>query len=113
MDSQKLEYYRKKLLDKKDRILSELNSVAVKDKSSSGYEAQYKNISEDEEDNIQEQANYERDILVEETLEETLESIDRALARIDAGTYGRDINTGEIIDERRLDILPEAEKTVV
>ena len=45
--------------------------------------------------------------------EKTLESIDRALARIDAGTYGRDINTGEIIDERRLDILPEAEKTVV
>lgn len=112
MDLQKLEYYRTKLLDKKNRILSELNSVAVKDKFSSGYEAQYKNISEDEEDNIQEQANYERDILVEGTLEETLDAIERALARIEAGTYGRDVNTGEIIDERRLDILPEAETIV-
>jgi RNA polymerase-binding transcription factor DksA len=110
MDAQKLEYYRNKLLEKRDRILSELNAVAVKD--SSGYEAQYQNISEDEEDNIQEQTNYERDILVEGTLEETLESIDRALARIEAGTYGRDIHTGELIDERRLDILPEAEEVV-
>jgi DnaK suppressor protein len=112
MDSQKLEYYRHKLLEKKDRILSELNAVAVKDKLSSGYEAKYENISDDEEDNIQEQANYERDILVEGTLEETLEAIDRALDRIKAGTYGRDIHTGELIDERRLDILPEAEEVV-
>jgi RNA polymerase-binding transcription factor DksA len=112
MDSQKLEYYHQKLLEKKDRILSELNAVAVKDKLSSGYEAKYENISDDEEDNIQEQANYERDILVEGTLEETLEAIDRALDRIKAGTYGRDIHTGELIDERRLDILPEAEEVV-
>lgn len=113
MDSQKLEYYRQKLLEKKDRILSELNAVAIKDKLTSGYEAKYENISDDEEDNIQEQANYERDILVEGTLEETLEAIDRALARIEAGTYGRDIHTGELIDERRLDILPEAEEVVL
>jgi DnaK suppressor protein len=113
MDSQKLEYYRQKLLAKKDRILSELNTVAIKDKLTSGYEAKYENISDDEEDNAQEQANYERDILVEGTLEETLEAIDRALDRIEAGTYGRDINTGELIDERRLDILPEAEEVVL
>jgi DnaK suppressor protein len=113
MDSQKLEYYRQKLLAKKDRILSELNAVAVKDNLTSGYEAKYENISDDEEDNIQEQANYERDILVEGTLEETLEAIDRALERIEAGTYGRDVHTGELIDERRLEILPEAEETVL
>jgi RNA polymerase-binding transcription factor DksA len=112
MNSQKLEYYSQKLLEKKDRILSELNSLAVKDKLTSGYEAKYNNISDDEEDNIQEQTNYERDILVEGTLEETLEAIDRALARIKAGTYGRDIHTGALIDERRLDILPEAEEVV-
>jgi|688.fasta_scaffold01223_5 RNA polymerase-binding transcription factor DksA len=112
MDSQKLDYYRKKLLEKKDRILSELNSVATKDKLSSSYEVKYENISEDEEDNIQEQVNYERDILVEGTLEETLTAIDIALARIEDGTYGRDIHTGELIDERRLEILPEAEEVV-
>lgn len=112
MDSQKLDYYRKKLLEKKDRILSELNSVATKDKLSSNYEVKYENISEDEEDNIQEQVNYERDILVEGTLEETLTAIDLALARIEDGTYGRDIHTGELIDERRLEILPEAEEVV-
>lgn len=112
MDAQKLEFYRNKLLEKRDRILSELNSVAVKDKTSSGYEVKYENLGEDEEDNVQEQANYERDISVESTLEGTLEAIDRALARIEDGTYGKDIHTGELIDERRLDVLPEAEEVV-
>lgn len=113
MDSQKLEFYRNKLLEKKERILSELRSVAVKDKNSLGYEVKYENIGEDEEDNAQEQTNYERDISLETTLEETLSAIERALVRIDNGTYGRDIHTGELIDERRLDILPEAEEVVL
>lgn len=112
MNAQKLEFYRGKLLEKRERILSELNSVAVKDKTSSGYEVKYENLGEDEEDNAQEQVNYERDISVESTLEATLEAIDKALARIEAGTYGRDIHTGELIDERRLEILPEAEEVV-
>jgi RNA polymerase-binding transcription factor DksA len=112
MDAQKLEFYRNKLVEKRERILSELNSVAVKDKTSSGYEVKYQNLGEDEEDNAQEQENYERDISLEATLEQTLEAIDRALFRIEDGTYGRDIHTGELIDERRLDVLPEAEEVV-
>lgn len=112
MDAVKLELYRNRLLEKRLRIISELDSVATKDSIGTGYEVKYQNISEDEEDNAQEQVNYERDILVEGTLEETLVKIDRALARIEAGTYGRDIHTGEEIDERRLDILPEAEEAV-
>jgi RNA polymerase-binding transcription factor DksA len=112
MDSVKLEIYRNRLLEKRQRIISELDSVATKDSIGSGYEVKYQNISEDEEDNAQEQVNYERDLLVEGTLEETLGKIDRALARIEAGTYGRDIHTEEEIDERRLDILPEAEEAV-
>jgi RNA polymerase-binding transcription factor DksA len=112
MDAQKLEFYRNKLLEKKERILSELNSMAVKDKLSSSYEVRYENLGDDEEDNAQEQTNYERDVSVESTLEDTLEAIDRALLRIENGTYGRDIHTGELIDERRLDILPEAEEVV-
>lgn len=112
MDAQKLEFYRNKLLEKRDRILSEINSIAVKDKTSSGYDVKYENLGEDEEDNVQEQANYERDISVESTLESTLATIDRALARIEDGTYGKDIHTGELIDERRLEILPEAEEVV-
>jgi RNA polymerase-binding transcription factor DksA len=112
MDSVKLELYRNRLLEKKQRIISELDSVATKESTGTGYEVKYQNISEDEEDNVQEQVNYERDILVEETLEETLLKIDKALARIEAGIYGRDIHTGEEIDVRRLDILPEAEEAV-
>ena len=113
MDAEKLELYRHKLVEKRDRILAELESVAVKNSSGALYEVQYQNISEDEEDNAQEQVNYERDILVEETLEETLHKIDKALIRIENGTYGRDIHTGELIDEQRLDILPEAEESVI
>lgn len=113
MDAEKLALYHQKLIQKRERILSELESVAIKDSTDGLYEVQYQNISDDEEDNAQEQVNFERDILVEETLEETLNKIDRALLRIENGTYGRDIHTGELIDEKRLDILPEAEESVI
>ena len=111
MDSQKLEYYKQKLLTKKASIVAELNQIATLTEEGH-YEAKYQHIGDDEEENAQEREGYERDILVEGTLEDTLSRIDRALARIEAGTYGRDIHTGDMIDEARLEVLPEAEEAI-
>jgi RNA polymerase-binding transcription factor DksA len=112
MNAEKQELYKNKLLEKKARIIAELESLAIKSPIDGDYKTQYVNIGDDEEDNAQEQEVYERDILVENTLEDTLQLIDNALTRIEAGTYGRDIHTGELIDEARLDILPEAETAI-
>ncbi len=112
MTEEKLAQYKEALLEKKARIEEELSAIATKDKDSGEYEANYVNISDEEEDNAQEMVNYERDIQIEGTLEDTLDKIDRALERIEQGTYGKDIHTGEPIAEARLDILPEAEESV-
>lgn len=112
MTEEKLAQYKQALLEKKARIEEELSAIATKDEETGEYEANYVNISNDEEDNIQEVTNYERDIQIEGTLESTLEKIMAALERIENGTYGKDIHTGEPIAEARLDILPEAEEAV-
>ena len=112
MDIEKLANYKTKLLEKRNRLVLELEGIAVKSGPEGEYEAKYPDLGDDEEDNAQEQEVYEMDVLVESNLEEMIAKIDRALARIEAGTYGRDVQTGELIDERRLDILPEAETVV-
>jgi DnaK suppressor protein len=52
------------------------------------------------------------DEAVAEQLRDRLAAIDRALARIEAGTYGRSVLSGKLIPEARLEADPAAELTV-
>ena len=45
-------------------------------------------------------------------LQGRLAAIDRALARLDAGTYGRSVRSGQPIPDERLEADPAAELTV-
>jgi len=112
MDTDKLNYFKEKLELKKKHILGELNKIALQNKITGEFEPKYSDISDDYDDNLQERINFERDIYVEESLEESLNQIEKALFRIGNGTYGLDINTGAPIPEDRLEILPEAENVV-
>lgn len=47
-----------------------------------------------------------------ESLRDRLDAIDRALTRLDNGTYGRSIRSGEPIPDERLEADPAAELTV-
>ena len=47
-----------------------------------------------------------------ETLQERLAAIDRALKRLDDGTYGRSVRSGVPIPDERLEADPAAELTV-
>jgi DnaK suppressor protein len=49
---------------------------------------------------------------VAETLRDRLATIDRALQRLDDGTYGRSVRSGRPIPDERLDADPAAELTV-
>lgn len=51
----------------------------------------------------------ELDMTLEERARESLAQIDRALARIAAGTYGVCVRCGEQIAAERLEAMPEAE----
>jgi DnaK suppressor protein len=52
------------------------------------------------------------DDAVAEDLRDRLAVIDRALARLDAGTYGRSVRSGQPIPDARLEADPAAELTV-
>jgi DnaK suppressor protein len=54
----------------------------------------------------------ERDEAIREQLQETLEAIERAERRLDEGSYGVSVVSGEPIPDARLEALPWAERTV-
>jgi DnaK suppressor protein len=58
---------------------------------------------------LTEQAN---DEAVASQLRDRLDAIDRALARLEAGTYGRSVLSGKPIPDQRLEADPAAELTV-
>jgi len=67
-------------------------------------------MSEDTETELQEEGQQDRDSRILEQLEEHEQSriaeIDAALARMDAGTYGKCSNCGKEISEERLRVIP-------
>jgi DnaK suppressor protein len=54
----------------------------------------------------------ERDEGRREELENELAAVERAEARLDAGTYGLSVESGQPIPDGRLEALPTAERTV-
>jgi RNA polymerase-binding transcription factor len=52
------------------------------------------------------------DDAIAESLRNRLEAIERALHRLDAGTYGRSVRSGEPISDERLEADPAAELTI-
>jgi DnaK suppressor protein len=53
-----------------------------------------------------------QDDSIAETLRERLDALDRALKRLDDGTYGRSVRSGVPIPEERLEADPAAELTI-
>ena len=49
---------------------------------------------------------------LEDDLREQLAAVERAEARLAAGTYGRSIESGKPIPDERLEVVPTAERTV-
>lgn len=54
----------------------------------------------------------ERDQSIINRLREELDAIARAEERLDEGTYGRSVDSGEPIPDERLEAVPWAERTV-
>jgi DnaK suppressor protein len=54
----------------------------------------------------------EMDNAIAERMRDRLDAIDRALRRLDEGTYGRSVRSGKPIPDERLEADPAAELTV-
>lgn len=99
------------LLSRKAQIFEQLQSIGHKDvDNNSDFSANFPEYGTKEDDNATEVADYAGNLSMEETLETTVEMIDKALAKIEAGTYGIDEKTGDWIESERLVVMPTATK---
>jgi len=98
------------LIAERDEVLS-----LLKDAQAAGQEAREAEVDSEAEDNadaalaLTEEG---QDDAIAESLRDRLDAIERALHRLDDGTYGRSVRSGEPIPDERLEADPAAELTV-
>ena len=104
MDTQFIEKMKHSLLREKATVENELKHIARPDTHvSEHYKARFPNMTDKIEESAGEVSTYGDNLSLEKNLEETLEKIDRALHRIETGTYGVCESCGKEIDMRRLE----------
>lgn len=96
-----LKTQRESLIEEKNKIEEKINRLK-----------KYPDYGSDEEDNLQEIADYESNLSIDEQLEFLLGKIKRALSAMDDGTYGKCASCKQEIEEGRLEIMPYAELCV-
>lgn len=112
MNKQDLDYFKKKLLDEKSRLESELSGISRKDKSSpNGVDVTAGSMevdSADENEVADKLEEMEDNSGIVANLETQLTEVNAALDRIQKGTYGIDEASGKPIERARLEANPSA-----
>ncbi len=99
------------LLNRKKDLEEQLQSFASSDPYQKGnYNSDFPKFGDKEDDNAAEVAVFESNLSLEETLEQSLEMINRSLKKIEDGTFGLCEKCGQLIDLKRLEIMPTATK---
>ena len=101
-----LEQQRKRLSTMRDQLLSTGSAKTARLRAPKAEEA--KEI----EDDAQDMAQSEVDETIDAVEEQRLRAIERALAKIDEGTYGLSDLSGDPIPKTRLEAMPEAVLTI-
>ena len=89
------------------RLLHKTEAAGQKDR-----EAEVESEAEDEGDAALALTEEGEDDAITESLRDRLDAIERALHRLDDGTYGRSVRSGQPIPDERLEADPAAELTV-
>jgi DnaK suppressor protein len=112
MNTQDLEYFKKKLVTEKTRLESELGAIGKKDPASPGgwdpTAGPMEVDSADENEVADKLEEMEDNSGIIGNLEVQLKEVNAALERIKAGTFGMDEKTGKPIERERLEANPSA-----
>ncbi len=103
-----LDLARQLLARERDRVERELTALRAGD----GEDGELSHVDQHLADSGTELFERERDAGFVTQLEQQLAAIARAEARIDDGTFGRSVESGEPIPDARLEAMPWAERTV-
>lgn len=109
MDKQFIEERKKDLLDRKESLKKQLSTFAKKSEiNEEDFNTKWTDFGEKDDDNISEVEIFERDLNLEETLEFSIDKINKALKKIEEGTYGICEKCEKPIEEGRLKVFPSA-----
>jgi RNA polymerase-binding protein DksA len=113
MNKEILEKIKKDLLIRKEQIEKELAGFTKKDEFvKDNYRSEFPDFGDKEDENAEEIATYTDNLSVEFSLEKTLRDINKALERVNAGTYGKCAYCGQEIAEDRLLARPTSNACV-
>lgn len=112
IDQKILEELKVKLVEEKSHLEEELGRFAKPTDTEGDFKTEFKEISDDMEDNANEVEEYIGNLGVEKSLETQLKDVIDALKKMEEGTYGVDENTGEEINVDRLKVYPAARTNV-
>ncbi|MCD4704849.1 TraR/DksA C4-type zinc finger protein [bacterium] len=111
MDKKIIEQIEKILLTEKEELKKQLESFADKNKhAENDYDAKFPDYGNHEDENAAEVADFEGGLYLEKTLEKSLQKTIEALESIKKGTYGKCIQCGKSIPEKRCLAFPTANK---
>ena len=115
MNSQDLEKFKKRLVEKRDELENALKTFADKDPNLKGdWDSKYPAFNKDQNVNLEEEADeveeYAARLPVEHSFELRLQAISEALARVENGSYGTCSNCSTDIPQKRLEAYPEAQQ---
>ena len=113
MEKEILEKIKKDLLAKKAELEKELAHFAKKDEHvKDNFRSEFPEYGDKEDENAKEIAEYSDNLSIEYSLEKSLRDINKALERIEKGTYGTCTYCGKEIAEERLMARPTSSACV-
>ena len=112
MDQTTLNELKKSLEKRKDELTAQLETIGHKAEGEDNYDANFPQYGDSAEDNAIEVADYATNLSYERELEPELKDIDKALEKIEDGTYGKCEKCGKDIDIERLKVMPSATECV-
>jgi DnaK suppressor protein len=110
LDQRFIEKQKDRLVDLKEELLRVRRGMGEDERSRAEQEGDFS--EHDSGDMSREIFNREMDATIGEQVERRLEDIDRALQKIEEGTYGLSDVSGDPIPQGRLEAMPEAVRTV-
>jgi RNA polymerase-binding transcription factor DksA len=99
---------RKLLREEQERIQQELEEL----RTDTGGDGELSTVDQHPADAGTELFEEERVQSMIDRLEDELKAVERAMKRVDDGTYGVSVESGEPIPDARLEAVPHAERTV-
>jgi RNA polymerase-binding protein DksA len=114
MTPEKIEYFKKRLLEDKDRLTLQMESLGKRDPNRPGHvEVTYpESGSNSEDDNAGEVTEYANELSIEARISSELRDIDDALKAIENGNYGICKYCKKEIEEKRLEARPASSSCI-